>query len=766
MDDVSVPFPPKTIALQVDKFQYVPSALWVKNDWGALAWSRIWPAEGSTIDDHEVKATSTDTTHGALTDELEAAGILTKDIHVVGGKPLVRLTGTMALTSALPLQDGIASAGDLASGEAAAKDHVHPAAPAPDPAIVASRLYPTVVLSNKQIQAKCVMAPIDRWLRADMVLVGPEYCGASFPFDNWMQGPAGTWTRDPLGPIPSAITDGISAAVVGMRLFAGATGCATAYLPHCGIYEVLVLGDGYNHAVIRRVTDADASGDFTYGKPVWIAAGDMWGSYTFRYSGSTSPTIGTTDLTFNNSGPYSAYATGFFGIGGPNSGRWHATGGLFTWGAGGETMGLGNPTPPVPCVGLAADGSATIPINVGDKFFIWVETDTYGESAHFGLYELLSIDGYGNRTIRRVATANTPSTLTGLTVAITGSGVAHEGNQFVETATIATVDTTATDWAEEAIILDAAYELLLQSQFTSEGIDRALHSRGGFATAATSPHALGDPFATTVGVPGLSTLPVGRYTARIRANATGGDTGATATVTAALSVIPSGWAPGDSVPTPFVTLTSPPLSSGTGDQYFEFQADTTSTTSGADRLAVQWKCLSTSTTNQLVTLTYFDANLSTWIEVPFTMAVAGSADGDHQHQSRRDQDVASTDPVKADPCHPWNSLGPLGRVHMGIPAAALTGTGTTRRIAMPANASQAKVTPTTSEVVYGIDPTGFLEGDPVKVAIYATPTNTVTLVHLDTTSSQMFLDGVTKNITCSKTTILKFMRLDDLWRRE
>ena len=41
MDDVSVPFPPKTIALQVDKFQYVPSALWVKNDWGALAWSSV-----------------------------------------------------------------------------------------------------------------------------------------------------------------------------------------------------------------------------------------------------------------------------------------------------------------------------------------------------------------------------------------------------------------------------------------------------------------------------------------------------------------------------------------------------------------------------------------------------------------------------------------------------------------------------------------------------------------------------------------------------
>jgi len=57
----------------------------------------------------------------------------------------------------------------------------------------------------------------------------------------------------------------------------------------------------------------------------------------------------------------------------------------------------------------------------------------------------------------------------------------------------------------------------------------------------------------------------------------------------------------------------------------------------------------------------YGAPWSTKITMPFAMSIAGASDGDHQHLIRRDQDVASADPVKADPCHPYNALGPAGR---------------------------------------------------------------------------------------------------------
>jgi hypothetical protein len=671
-------------------------------------------------------------------------------------------------------------------------------APSPDPTVVETRLYPVVTLSEHQQGAKCILAPLERFTDVDYVYQGAHENGGDAPIfaTEWTLVTPTVLRKNVAGPLGVASQDWVDGAdwdafnqsgtstMVGKKLLAWQNTFPTRTLdddPLQGPWVVDDVGGHWvdwglgtqqyvtTHAQFHRATDAEVSSDFKYGKPVRVQSGAMFAGNVFMYSGAASPTMGHTALNFVDIGPYNFnhWGTDLFGLRAPAGyGRWNPSAGMSTWTSGSIAFDGAYLYPTV--VGLAADGSATIPINVGDSFFIWSDTDPYGESSHFGLYELVSREASGRCTIRRVITANTAATLTGLVVPIVGVGALHEGDSFTETATVTTLDYTSTTWTQATTALDATYKLLLQSQFLSEHADQNLHSWTQAATAAGGPQLMGSPNATIVGTPKLASLPAGTYTASVRARATGGDVGASAQVTASLSIIPEGWAPGDSVPASFVSMTSPPIEADTGDVLLSFQTVTSAPTASdvTYRLALQWTCSTTSATPQTVQLTWFDQSLSTWVEVPFAMAVDGMNDGDHQHLTRRYQDVASTDPGLADPCHPWDALGPLGRVHMGIPDATLTGTGTTRRIAMPANASQAKVTPTTSEAVYGIDPTGFLEGDPVKVVIYATPTNTVTLVHLDTTSSQMFLDGVTKNITCSKTTILKFMRLDDLWRRE
>jgi hypothetical protein len=49
LDDISVPYPPDTVSLQIDPLTDLPVAIWIKVDYGPLDWSKIWPADVAAI---------------------------------------------------------------------------------------------------------------------------------------------------------------------------------------------------------------------------------------------------------------------------------------------------------------------------------------------------------------------------------------------------------------------------------------------------------------------------------------------------------------------------------------------------------------------------------------------------------------------------------------------------------------------------------------------------------------------------------------------
>jgi hypothetical protein len=127
-----------------------------------------------------------------------------------------------------------------------------------------------------------------------------------------------------------------------------------------------------------------------------------------------------------------------------------------------------------------------------------------------------------------------------------------------------------------------------------------------------------------------------------------------------------------------------------------------------------------STTPVVLYLSYGGATWATRITVPFALPISGSSDGDHQHLMRRDQDVASTDSVKADSCHPADAIG-AGRLHRNIGVGVVSA----GILTLPDEASQCRVAleeGTTS--IIGITTTRFLDGDPIMIDFpNASPTN-------------------------------------------
>ena len=714
------PWAPGTMACQFDaQATDVLQAIWANVDGTCTGWSLVWSSDGR-LDDHEVKATSTDTTHGALTDKIEAAGTLSKDIHTVAGKPIVRLTAP-SFYIGVTRPPGAGSPGDPDDTTTIKGTHDHPPGPTPTPEAVSSTLYPAEIPGAKNAEAKYVLASLDRWADADATLIGGEQCGVHYPFDvNWTESPPGTWTRNISGELASVLIDD-QTPTVGMRLFVGATSIATYLLPDCGIYEMLDTGaeqGGLPHyATIRRATDADASSDFTVGKPVHVLHGTTWGGWTFRYEGAANPTIGTSPLPFYAAGPTSAYASGLFGF----TSRWHAIDGISTWTWGGETMSGADPVFPK---GLASDGSPSISLVVGDKFHIWTATDTYGESAHFGLYEVLSIDAYGNPTIRRVIGANTAATLTGLIVAITGAGVAHAGNQFTETATVTTLDTSATAWTEATAASGSIDRLLTGTQCTQLGASSDVKTSTSTFQAGGANDFIFNPTTFTVGI-GLDKFAAGVYTctAKVRLDAT---PDAYTNIYLALAVRHAD----GSAETAFLVLSSPPLTS-TIDQTVTFQGVLAADVSKApdDELQAQFYGHTNSTTPVTITLTWQDPGRTTRITVPFAMSISGEGDGDHRHLSHCDLDVASSDPAKAGSCHPADAIGG-GRLHRNIGAGGVSG----GILTLPDNASQCRVSAPAN--IVGIIKDRFLDGDPIMVDFPdASSSHKVTLANMADVSS-------------------------------
>jgi hypothetical protein len=200
-----------------------------------------------------------------------------------------------------------------------------------------------------------------------------------------------------------------------------------------------------------------------------------------------------------------------------------------------------------------------------------------------------------------------------------------------------------------------------------------------------------------------------------------------------------------------------------------------------DELAWQLKTDTNSTTPVTIVLTWQDPGRTTRLTVPFELTISGASDGEHNHQHGRgiggDKDVASTDPTKSDTCHPWSALGPAGRMHTKLGVATLTGSGTTRKLVMPADCSVVKLVPATSEVVYGIDRTGFSvvgmdTSDEIRILVLATPTFNVTFAHEVGAmgGDAMHVSDVGKNVTMNATIMMRFARdpttgTDGIWRR-
>jgi hypothetical protein len=116
-------------------------------------------------------------------------------------------------------------------------------------------------------------------------------------------------------------------------------------------------------------------------------------------------------------------------------------------------------------------------------------------------------------------------------------------------------------------------------------------------------------------------------------------------------------------------------------------------------------------------------------------------------------------------------------MHTKLGVATLTGSGTTRKLVMPADCSVAKLVPTTSDVIYGIDRTGFSvvgmdTSDEIRILVMATPTFSVTFAHeigaMGGDAMHVSDDG--ENVGLDATTMIRFARdpttgTDGIWRR-
>jgi len=127
----------------------------------------------------------------------------------------------------------------------------------------------------------------------------------SSTFDDWTEGPAGTWTRDLIGPFDTGVwTDGVSPIAAGDRLLVGDV--STLPSPglvqgtYAGIYEVLEPGtaDPETYAVIKRAPDADESADFISGMWCLVLEGDVHGGEYRQLQTSDPIVLGTTDQTW------------------------------------------------------------------------------------------------------------------------------------------------------------------------------------------------------------------------------------------------------------------------------------------------------------------------------------------------------------------------------------------------------------------------------------------------------------------------------------
>ena len=167
----------------------------------------------SSGDTFKVMTDSPDTAPGYLDDKIVDNANNPLPVVTVGGVRKVQLPSGVALSTDLPLPDGIADPGDVASGEATAKGHVHPLVP---PDTHGGKLYTAYVPDVLQLAA------------VDAVYAGGL---ASRFLEVW----TGFWRSNGPGAMPSSLTDGVPP-WAGMRLLDATDGA------YAGPYDLLDTG--------------------------------------------------------------------------------------------------------------------------------------------------------------------------------------------------------------------------------------------------------------------------------------------------------------------------------------------------------------------------------------------------------------------------------------------------------------------------------------------------------------------------------------------
>jgi hypothetical protein len=294
-----------------------------------------------------------------------------------------------------------------------------------------------------------------------------------------------------------------------------------------------------------------------------------------------------------------------------------------------------------------------------------------GPSPYLGIYEVL--DPGSSTTyavIRRTTDANAPATLRhGMVVKVVSGIGGTPDYPAIATADPIVVDSTALTltsslgWTTPYSPTEA-YELLTGPQLTSEGASAGTLTMTAIGVVGTD---LSCPFPqvfeTLAGTPGVDTYPAEITTFDVESVTISGLTG-TAVMQAAVYVVGA---------SQIVLGESTPVGNGTTNN-LSFQAIPSApvSLSPTAHIGVEYFLKYTSTTEVTVTITYSSAAHLTRITVPLQMPISGASDGDHQHLTRRDQDVASSDPTKAAPCHPACALGD-GLLQIGVQSVTTSG---------------------------------------------------------------------------------------------
>lgn len=242
------------------------------------------------------------------------------------------------------------------------------------------------------------------------------------------------------------------------------------------------------------------------------------------------------------------------------------------------------------------------------------------------------------------------------------AGTRYGTDFFTLDNTSVTLGTTAIEWVHTegpTFTWADSYELLTGPQLTSEGASRTTETW-------TLTMASGDADATAVetllGTPGVATLPAAAWLFDVEA--------------IWLDSVPSGTTTtlrvevradnGVTAPVLFTAESLPITNTVAASLSFAYD-DAGHTISTTDRLVAIYRLHTDSTDPVTLHIHYNSAARGTRITVPFSMAISGAADGDHNHLSNRDQDVG----LGEDACHPADAVGP-GFLHTPVATSTIT----------------------------------------------------------------------------------------------